>query len=147
METIYKEIIARLKAAVTDLRYISADDGQLDQPDERGNYPIMLPAALVEINGIEWTSTEWTEQTGEGEVVITYAWRNPARFDSNSTETALLNATTRWAIAKAIAKALHGFSGTNFGELERSRTEREKLPGAVNLIRITFGFNASESLA
>ena len=147
MELIYKEIIAQLKTAVTDLRYISADDGQLDQPDEVGNYPILLPAALVEIDGIDWTSTEWTEQSGEGQLIVTYAWRNPARFDSNSTDTALLNATTRWAIATAIAKALHGFSGTNFGALERLRTEREKLPGAVNLIRITFGFNASESLA
>lgn len=146
METIYKEIIDRLKIKVPEFRYISADDGQLDTPDENGNYPVFLPAAVIEIENIEWTSTNWPLQSGEGILNIRLAWRNPTRFDSNLTDTQIADAVSRWAIIKKTAKALHGFSGTNFGKLERTRTEREKREGAIKVFVISFAFEGGEDL-
>lgn len=147
METIYSEIIARLKSEVPELRYIAPDDGQFEvEPDDNNNYPVLLPCALIEVEAIDWTSTDYPVQRGDAVLTIRFGWRQPSRLDNLQSATATADALARWAVHKKIAKALNGFSGTNFGELERSRTEREKLPGAVKLFNISFDFAGEEDL-
>lgn len=147
METILKEILNRIQTQVTDLKYVGVDDGQLDIADEEQNYPILLPAALIDIAAIEWTTTLDPVQTGEAQLVVAYAWKSPNRFDSNISATRLTETLNRWKIQTTIAKALHGFSGTGFGQLERIRTEKVKRDGLLKEIRIYFVFEADEDLS
>lgn len=146
METILSEILTRLKAQVPELRYIAIDEGQLDNPDENGNYPILTPGCTIDIDNVNWTTTVDPEQSGEGTVVIRFAWMSPARLDNNTSSTSIAAGLERWNLHHTICQALHGYSGTNFGRLERITTTREKREGLLKVMIITFAFEGAEDL-
>ena len=147
METILQELIARLKATVTELRYISVDEGQLDNPDENGNYPIITPGCTIDIDQVNWTTTLDPVQSGEGTVVVRFAWQSPARMDSNTSATSMAAGVSRWALHHKICQALHGYSGISFGRLERIQTTRERREGLLKVMVITFAFEGGEDLS
>lgn len=145
METIMKEVIARLET-IEGLRYIAADDGQIDEVNENGHYPAIFPAALVDVDAVDWTTTNDPLQSGSGTLVIRFAWISPNRIDNNQSNARMNESINRWALHDKICQTLHGWSTTTTGPFERTRTERERREGLLKVMVITFAFEGGEDL-
>ncbi len=65
---VYTEIRNRLLEKLPQLQYVDLQKGQFDKPQQ--NYPIPLPAALIEIKPKEWSNAATGNQMGETIVSI-----------------------------------------------------------------------------
>ena len=150
MEEIFKTIFTACKA-LTFLKQISADEGQLEAVDQDNNpKPVALfPCLLIDAQQTQWEAGELTNQYGEATITTRFAYRKIAD-QSNLTSEAIFAASVaalkrRSDIEKAITKAV-GVAGVH-GALIRQTTERERRGDGVVVYRTTWGVSVRESLS
>ncbi|MCX7099941.1 MAG: hypothetical protein NTX38_00205 [Methylobacter sp.] len=147
MEEIFKTIFTACKA-LSWLKQISADEGQLESIDESGNpKPVaLLPCLLIDAQETRWEAGDLINQYGDATIVTRFACRKIAD-QSNVTKDATFEASIvslkkRVTVEKAIAQAIN----VNHGRLIRLSTDREKRSDGIIVYRTTWGCSVSELL-
>lgn len=149
MEEIFKTIFNAVKA-LSWLKQVSADEGQLEAVNENGDAEVtaLLPCLLIDTNQTSWEAGDLLNQYGSTSIFTRYAYRKTAD-QSNLTKDTLFAASItslkkRMDIEKAIAKAV---PSAGHGRFSRVLTEREKRSDGIIVIRTTWSCSVSESLA
>ena len=122
METIYSEISDRIKAKLPEVLWNDLFNNQFEsmESSENNEYAIPLPAILIEVGDIEWKTK--AKQLQEGKCIIRVHIGQELYTDTyqgSAQRTASLNVL---AFRKKVHSVLQGFSGTEFGPLDRKRT-------------------------
>ena len=113
---IYKAIRDRLKEQLPALQFIDLQKGQFVQPAQ--NYPVPLPAALVNITPANWSNMEAGRQMGETTVSVSlYCDLVTDSFDGAEQEA---ETVAMLDMQDAVFDALEGFDGENFNPLNRT---------------------------
>ena len=110
----YKAIRDRIKAVMPEMAFIDLQKGQFR--NMLANYPIPMPACLVEFKQINWTNTAGAQQ---GDCVISlYYYENLVTdsFDSAEQENQTIELLDR---LDATFEKMQGFSGEVFNPLSR----------------------------
>lgn len=112
---IYKELKAEIKAKMPDLQYIDLQKRQFEKADQ--NYPIPLPACLVEFKPVTWSNTIG-EQIGDAIICLhLYVDIVTDSFDGSEAEDDTINILDN---QDNLHDTMQGFSGTHFAPLNRS---------------------------
>jgi len=112
---VYKEIRDRLKSKMPELVYIDLQKGQFAKREQ--NYPVPLPACLVEFGAIKWSNTTG-EQIGDAQI-STYLYIDLVTDSFDNAE--LENETIEILDTQDdLFDSLHGFTGKNFNPLSRT---------------------------
>jgi len=150
MEEIFNTIFTACKA-LTWIKQISADEGQLDAVDAEGNAkPVALfPCLLIDAQQTTWEAGEQLNQYGDATIITRFAYRKQSD-QSNLTSAklftdSLANLKRRIEIEKVITKA-ERVVGVH-GALIRQTTERERRSDGIVVYRTTWGVSVRESLA
>ncbi len=136
MEELYDDIRKQLRDQVAALKYIDSDEGQIDYYE---NFMIpSWPAALIDVNSIQWENRPMTGQDGEVEIQVRVAFR--LADPTSSLTTNITAAKTRLAILRSVDNALNNFQGTGavYTPLFRVSTFREKRNDALKVFRMTY---------
>lgn len=149
MEEIFKTIFNAVKA-LTWIKEVSADEGQLEAINEAGEAQVtaLLPCLLIDAQQANWEAGDILNQYGSVVIYTRYAYRRTAA-QNNITKDALFAASItslkkRSDIEKAIAKAT---PSADHGRLSRVSTEREKRSDGIIVMKTTWSCAVSESLA
>ena len=112
---VYKSIRDRLKEKMQALVYVDLQKGQLSKKQQ--NYPVPLPACLVELNSANWTNTTGG-QLGEPKISLyLYLDLVTDSFDGSELE----NETIEILDAQdELYEIMQGFSGEDFSPLSRT---------------------------
>ncbi len=152
MEEIYLLIAARLQEAVPELDHIDEDTGQLYpvQYDDRYEYPVLFPCALVDAHTVDWKAGSAIDrQRGGASVTIKLAFKCDEDTHYTSTEhgNVFVQMRARQAVKKKVAGALNGFCFTEtMAPMFRVQSRSYTLPGRVRVYEETFNVNVTESL-
>lgn len=148
MEEIFKTVFNAVKA-LSWLKQVSADEGQLEAVNENGEAAVttLLPCLLIETSQALWEAGDLLQQYGSVTIYTRFGYRKTAE-QSNLTKEDLFNSSIaslkkRTDIEKAIAKSVPAAS---HGRFIRVSTEREKRSDGLIVIRTTYSCSVSESL-
>ena len=112
---IYKELKAEIKSKFPELQFIDMQKRQFEKADQ--NYPIPLPACLIEFKPVSWSNTIG-EQIGDAIICLhLYVDLVTDSFDDSESENDTINILDN---QDALHDRLNGFSGTHFAPLSRS---------------------------
>lgn len=114
MKELYLAIMARLKAAVPELKMIDFDLGQLTQETLP---PLNYPAALVRIDVNDLEDLSQRKQNGPGMITVTLVFRTFERTSSIVTDANRAVGLAHLDILEKTKWALHGLSGSTFTPL------------------------------
>lgn len=122
MEEILNVILATLKKAVPELRWIDVNLGQMMTE----NPPVDYPCALVDVTDISYTTAGMKRQVGEAriEVELYFIVRSPA--NTAAPENIRKQAFEHFAVVTKVYKALEGVNGECFSGLNRVQMRRDK---------------------
>jgi len=149
MEEIFRTIFTACKA-LSWLKQISAEEGQLEAIDQDGQFkPVsLLPCLLIEAQAIQWEAGDLNTQSGTATIVTRFAYRKTTD-QSNLTGVDLFNASlvamkNRSLIESAIANAPE-LAGDH-GRLSRMLTRREKRSDGLIVYQTTWMVPVEEIL-
>jgi hypothetical protein len=111
---VYKEIRARLLTGIANLQYVDLQKGQMSNKAQ--NYPIPLPAVLVEFGQVSWSNSTGG-QLGDS-VISAYLYIDHVTdsFDGAELENETISLLDG---IDEVHKILQGLWGTNFSPLSR----------------------------
>lgn len=113
---VYKNIRDRLLEQLPMLQFVDLQKGQFVQPAQ--NYPIPLPAALVNITPTSWSNMEAGHQMGETTVSVSlYYDLVTDSFDGAEQEAETIAILD---MQDAVFQALEGLAGEDFNPLNRT---------------------------
>ncbi|WP_157363814.1 hypothetical protein [Alkaliflexus imshenetskii] len=116
MKRIYIPIKNRLKAEISQLRWIDMDT---DQMNSASRPAIALPAALINIDIGDCQSLADEIQLCRGTVSVTLVFDNPGPTSANTPEHVIDLSLTPYDIIGDVHKALQGFDTEEFEALSR----------------------------
>lgn len=130
-------ICDRLKSEVPSLRWIDAEEGQLEV---RERPPVAFPCALVDISYISCKTYTGGRQQVKANVVIRVAFqRVTASSNASAPMPARLSALSRFDTLNAIHKTLQWWNGDGlFNPLRRLRAIPEKRSGDIRVWNMTY---------
>jgi hypothetical protein len=135
--TLYKAIRDRLKDKLPQL-WIDLQKGQFKKASE--DYPVPLPAALIEFGRISWSEFSKTAQKGNASVIVhLYLANRTDTFEGSEMEEESL---TILDDQDAIYDNLQGLSGDGFDPLER----KSELPQSLGQGWICFATEFTTTL-
>jgi hypothetical protein len=112
---VYKEIQTRLLKQLPDLQYVDMQKGQFAKIQQ--NYPIPLPACLIEFGTVTWSNAENGSQLGKTTVrVYHYVDLVTDSFDGAEQESETIKLLD---VQDSAFEALEGYDGEDFNPLNR----------------------------
>ena len=149
MEEIFRTIFTALKS-LTWIKQISAEEGQLENIDQDGQFkPVaLLPCVLIDAQSVQWDAGDLITQSGQATIITRFAYRKTTD-QSNLTGADLFNASltalkNRSLIESAIANAPE-LVGVH-GRLERVSTHREKRSDGLIVYQTPWMVSVDETL-
>lgn len=145
MKHIIQDMINRLSAEVTDLKYVGQDWGQLSFYNERP--PVKFPCALIDFDGGSFSNEGRNVQEGILQFTVTLAdWSQrvsrPAPNDMQNRELAIYD------LMEDVYKALQGWTGgTDYSPFVRVAVGKQVSPEGYRVRTITFTVNRKDSSA
>ena len=134
----YEALLAQLQTKVPGIKFIDFWNNQFDMLNTEDEIPFNFPAVFIEIDPIEWQTLADSSQQSPA-VIIMHLGVETLQETSNqellATRAAGMN---HLPLVQDISKALHGFSGTNFGTITRIGTTFDQNYGSVKEILIPF---------
>lgn len=139
MDEVFRTIAEALRA-LTWLKWIDSDEGQLEDED----LAVGFPCALIDIQDADWDAGDVETQSGEVNIQVRFAYRK-IENQSNTTSGANFDAAlARIARQHEIDKAIIGLTGTNHGTITRINTAREQMMNGLKVFRTTYSCTISE---
>ena len=127
MKEIYLDTLSRIETQVTAIKYIDQDFGQIDNIKEGGRAPVGLPCALLDFDDARFSDLGNKAQLADPatlKVRLAFPMWNPG--NSLVKEQVRNYAVWMYDVEVAVNQALHGWRGSIFGPLMRTRRETEK---------------------
>jgi hypothetical protein len=127
MKQIYLDTLARIESQVTEIKYIDQDFGQIDNIKEGGRAPVGLPCALLDFDDARFSDLGNKAQLADPatmKIRLVFPMWNPG--NSLVKENVRNYAVWMYDVEIAVNQALHGWRGSVFGPLMRTRRETEK---------------------
>lgn len=128
MEHLTTDIITRLGDKNPWLNSVAENYGQLTRmSDGAGDtYPVISPAALVDVQGIEWQTMGGGDQKGRATVVVTLAI--DCYDDTHATTEQRAKIAERMRLASRVHWALQGWKPSETTKMIRTATRMYHLP-------------------
>ena len=125
MKQIIQAIQNRLMQAVSELKYIDQDWGQMEFWREA---PVKFPCALIDIQSAQYTNNSQMVQQGVAMVVIRLFDLKLSNSSGKAPENQKENAKKIWQLIEDVNKALHGqnFLQEDYGLPIRTQMRRTK---------------------
>ncbi len=127
MKEIYLDTLSRIETQVTAIKYIDLDFGQIDNIKEGGRAPVGLPCALLDFDDARFSDLGNKAQLADPatlKVRLVFPMWNPG--NSLVKEQVRNYAVWMYDVEVAVNQVLHGWRGSVFGPLRRTRRETEK---------------------
>lgn len=140
-----KSALIAVETALTPiktLRYINEDWGQLDYYDQP---PLLFPCALLECEGVDYTSTGRRMQQARGTIVVRLADMQMRKPGNVTTDTA--PRYEFFDIIDQVHKVLQGLSGADFSPLDRRTLRRVRRDDAVREFVMQYSFGYTDAVA
>ncbi len=151
MEEIYLQVADRLHGQVPALDHIDEDTGQLypEQYDDRYEYPILFPCALIDAATADWKNGgQLSAQRGTMTVTVKLAFRcdEDSHFSSIEHGNGFGQLRQRQGIRKKVVRALNGWCPDEDTPMQRIQSRSYSLQGRVRVYEETFKVNVTEEL-
>lgn len=143
MKTFLESIQSKL-AAITALKYIDEDWGQMDSYSP--NPPAIFPCALIDITSLNFsnigkdnTANPINRQMGEGTITIIIADIKLSNTSHRAPQSQKDNAWNIWTIIEDLHKAVHGWKPIEqSGGLMRTGLKRIRRDDGIQEYQITY---------
>jgi hypothetical protein len=140
MKEIYLETLERIETQVPAIKYIDQDFGQIDNIKEGTRAPVGFPCALIDFDEAQFSSLGNKAQLAEPATIkIRLAFPNWQPGNNLVKEEVRQYAVSMYDTEIAVNQALHGWRGSIFGPLTRTRREIEKRHD-YKVIAVTYEF-------
>jgi hypothetical protein len=131
MKDIYLKVVDRLKT-VTALKWIDADDGQLDFFEMKP--PVAFPAAIVDVEYPDCEDIGDTNQLCTARVTIRLAFEPAGQTSSKAPTLVQAKALARFDVVSACFTALQAWSDDEVGAFSRKSQTTEKRDDNLRVI-------------
>lgn len=137
MDIILTDIQERLKATVTELKYIDEDWGQLD--DYSPNFPVKWPCTLIDCFAANYENIARKGQMGLASIRLQIADIKLSNSSANAPDAQKTKSKSFYLLMNKIYKALHGWSGHDtYSSLIRTREGRIRRNDGVRVHEMIF---------
>lgn len=142
MKHIFLEIQQRIKDKVPEVKWIDQDLGQLEFYTERP--AVLFPCVLIDFDDITFSDMGNHAQICSCIVKLRVAFNVIQHSNSVTPQPQLSKALEIFDVMKKLHQYLHGWSGTNFGELTRQRQSAEPREDNLRVYVMQFAVNYEE---
>lgn len=134
------DIQDRIADLVTDLETIDENYGQLtkmfENADDADTYPVISPAALIDVRDVAWSSLAGAAQ--QGAVTLTVTLAIDCYDDTHTRQDQRQRIADRLALAHRLHWAIQGFKPADTTPLVRSSTRLYALPRGWKAYETTY---------
>ncbi len=112
-----------------ELSLVDEDYGQLNTHQD--TYPVTFPAALIQVEEINWQDIGGGKQKGNAQIRVKLAI--DCYHDTHHSSGTADDAATRMLLYKKMHKQLNMFKGKNFAPLKRTKSVFYSMPGGIKV--------------
>jgi hypothetical protein len=146
MKTILSNILGRLTAEITALKYVDENWGQLDYFGPQ--HPVKYPCALADIDNAQWSDLGNLSQTGAAQVRITVANLKLSNTSSAAPASQRQKAFEIVDLMTDLHQALHGWRpAPHASRLTRTATRLVQREDGIKQYEILFALQISDASA
>jgi len=142
MKDTFLKITTKLKT-ITELKWIDADEGQLDYYD---NPPVTFPCALVDIDMPSCDDINSESQQCKVRITIRLAFLPTGQSNTAVPVLVQTNALKRYETIKKIYQALQGYGDSEMSELSRVSQMNEKRNDDLKVVQQVWETSFEESV-
>lgn len=140
-QNIFKELLNAIKTGLTgsgEFKWIDIDQGQIDTPDNQ--YPIDLPAALIDVGDIEFENVGNDTQVGDCTIRIRIALDVPENLNHITPADSFQNGLDRFGLVVDVYDLIENLNITseNFTRFTRRRQYAEKRDDRLKVVVLEF---------
>ena len=140
MERLILEIEERLRAEVPELGTVDENYGQFqkmfEEDEESDIYPVVSPAALIDVREVSWSNLSGAQQRGVATVVVALAI--DCYDDTHATSEQRQRISERMSLMKRVHWALQGWKPSETTKLIRIQTRLYHLPRLWKVYESTY---------
>lgn len=144
MKYLFLEIQQRIKEKVPEVKWIDQDLGQLEFYAERP--AVLFPCVLIDFDELSFSDMGKHAQICNCVVKLRVAFNVIHHSNNVTPEPQREKALEIFDVMKKLHQFLHGWSGTNFGELTRIRQTAEPREDTLRVYLIQYSVNYEEYL-
>ncbi len=145
MDVIYANLLALLSTKIPDLNWIDLDQGQIDFPAD--HYPISYPACLIDFEDTEWEDIGQGMQGGTATISFRIAFRIYQDSNNHTQADSRKAGLDKLKLINTIHATLHGYAGTNYNALTRTRQFTEKRQDGLKVVAMQYSTYIKDSSA
>jgi hypothetical protein len=147
MENLFQQVCDRLKIKVPELMWIDWDAGQLETPET--SYPVQFPCALVDFVSAEAENSTYGNQRLDIIIRVRLAMDiyEGYHIAAGTTSPDRATAVSKLLLVKKVHAALHGFTGSTFSRLVRTRFFTEQRDDILKVISQDYACALNDSSA
>jgi hypothetical protein len=112
---LFKTIMELLKEEVTELKWITLDEGQLEMGEN--DYPLLFPAVLLDFRCDEWTDTSRRLYVGDVIVDVRIVFDIVEDMNNYTPDDVIERAIEHLELQEKIQAALDGHAGDHYNSL------------------------------
>lgn len=122
MEYITAQLIDHIATTLPWLSFVDEDTGQLEAlgDETRDNYPLTFPAALINIDSVDWSNAAEGDQIGQANIRVRLIIG--CYDDMHAGSMGKEKAAERQALCRQVNSTVSGFRPTGEGGLLRTRS-------------------------
>ena len=139
MKHIFLEIQQRIKDTVPEVKWIDQDLGQLEFYTERP--PVLFPCVLIDFDDITFSDMGNHAQICSATVKLRVAFNVVQHSNGVTPQSQRDKALEIFDVMAKLHQYLHGWSGTNFGELTRTRQTAEPREDTLRVYVLQYSVN------
>jgi hypothetical protein len=141
---LFAKVQDRLKAKVSELRFIDFDLGQLENYADGYKPPVAWPCALIDCDGFTYSDTSANLQEGEGFLQIRLGIQQWSATNNLVGETIREAGLQFWNLEQKVHEALHGWKAEGFTNLLRRTAQLEKRNDNIRVLVIRYHVSISD---
>lgn len=142
MKHIFLETMQRIKDKIPEVKWIDQDLGQLEFYTERP--PVLFPCVLIDFDDSTFSDMGQHAQMCNCTLKLRVAFNVVQHSNGVTPQPQLQKALEIFDVMKKLHQYLHGWSGTNFGELTRIRQTAEPREDNLRVYVIQYSVNYEE---